>query len=44
MGAGCGSARDSSQPGENDSGNKRSNNRKLTSLDDIINVKQRKSA
>ncbi len=46
MGAACGSARDSTTP----SGNKppsqqtRNKNRKLTSLDDVINVKQRRSA
>lgn len=45
MGAACGSARESTTP----SGNKamshqsRGKNRKLTSLDDVIMVKQRKS-
>ena len=46
MGAACGSARDSSSPsgGKANSQLSRNKNRKLTSLDDVINVKQRKSA
>jgi hypothetical protein len=46
MGAACGSARDSSNPsGEKaNSQTLRNKNRKLTSLDDVINVKQRRSA
>lgn len=46
MGAACGSARDSSTPwGEKaNSQVSRNKNRKLTSLDDVINVKQRRSA
>ncbi len=49
MGAACGSARDSITPSRDNDDNpvnqqKRNRKRKLTSLDDIINVKQRKSA
>jgi hypothetical protein len=45
MGAACGSARDSSSPsdGKANSHVSRNKNRKLTSLDDVINVKQRRS-
>jgi hypothetical protein len=45
MGAACGSARDSSTPsgGKTNSQVSRNKNRKLTSLDDVIEVKQRRS-
>ena len=45
MGAACGSARDSSTPsgGKANSQVSRNKNRKLTSLDDVIEVKQRRS-
>jgi hypothetical protein len=46
MGAACGSAKDSSKPGDSEENgkNRRSNDRRLTSLDDIINIKQRRSS
>jgi hypothetical protein len=45
MGAACGSAREISTPSDNANNQKNSKrNRKLTSLDDVINLKQRRSA
>jgi len=44
MGAACGSARDSILPVGANRQDKRNKDRKLTSLEDVINVKQRRNS
>ena len=42
MGAACGSARDSTQPSKCPNQPKRHQDKKLTSLDDVLKIKQRR--